>query len=46
MLELILALGIGLWLSAINVEIRDVGYAVPFLIQLGLFASPVVYSST
>jgi lipopolysaccharide transport system permease protein len=45
-LELVLALGIGLWLSAINVEYRDVGYAIPFLIQLGLFASPVVYSST
>jgi lipopolysaccharide transport system permease protein len=45
-LELMLALGIGLWLSAINVEYRDVGYTIPFLIQLGLFASPVVYSST
>lgn len=46
LLELMLALGIGLWLSAINVEYRDVAYVVPFLIQLGLFASPVVYSTT
>jgi lipopolysaccharide transport system permease protein len=46
LLELMLALGIGLWLSAINVEYRDVAYAIPFLVQLGLFASPVVYSST
>ena len=46
LLELMLALGIGLWLSAINVEYRDVSYIVPFLIQIGLFASPVVYSST
>lgn len=45
-LELLLALGIGLWLSAINVEYRDVRYAIPFLIQLGLFASPVVYPVT
>jgi lipopolysaccharide transport system permease protein len=41
-----LATGIGMWLSAINVEYRDVRYAIPFLIQLGLFASPVVYPVT
>jgi lipopolysaccharide transport system permease protein len=46
LLELILALGVGLWLSAINVEYRDVRYAIPFLIQLWLFASPVVYGTT
>ena len=40
------ALGVGLWLSAINVKYRDVRYVIPFLIQLWLFASPVVYSST
>jgi len=46
LLELLLAVGIGMWLSAINVEYRDVRYAIPFLIQLGLFASPVVYPVT
>jgi lipopolysaccharide transport system permease protein len=46
LLELLLAIGIGMWLSAINVEYRDVRYAIPFLIQLGLFASPVVYPVT
>ncbi len=46
LLELMLALGIGLWLSAINVEYRDVIHAIPFLVQMGLFASPVVYPST
>lgn len=46
LLELMLALGIGMWLSAINVEYRDVAYAVPYFIQLGLFASPVVYSAS
>ncbi len=45
-LQMMLALGMGLWLSAINVEYRDVRYAVPFLIQLWLFASPVIYSSS
>jgi len=39
------AMGVGLWLSAINVKYRDFRYTVPFLIQLWLFASPVVYSS-
>lgn len=45
-MELMLAAGAGLWLSAINVQYRDVVYIVPFGIQLLLFASPVVYSST
>lgn len=40
------ALAIGVWLSAINVRYRDVRYAVPFLVQLWLFASPVAYSSS
>lgn len=40
------SLGVGLWLSALNVRYRDVQYAVPFLIQLWLFASPVIYSSS
>jgi len=44
-LVLITALGVGLWLSAINVKYRDVRYVIPFVIQLWLFASPVVYSS-
>jgi lipopolysaccharide transport system permease protein len=46
LLALVTALGVGLWLSAINVKYRDVRYVIPFLIQLWLFASPVVYSSS
>ena len=46
LLALLTASGVGLWLSAINVKYRDVRYVIPFLIQLWLFASPVVYSST
>ena len=45
-LALITSLGIGLWLSALNVKYRDIRYAVPFLIQLWLFASPIVYPSS
>jgi lipopolysaccharide transport system permease protein len=46
LLAVITSLGVGLWLSAINVRYRDVQYIVPFLIQLWLLASPVVYSSS
>lgn len=46
LLAVMTALGVGLWLSAINVQYRDVRYMIPFIIQLWLFASPVVYSSS
>jgi lipopolysaccharide transport system permease protein len=42
-LALLSALGVGLWLSALNVRYRDVGHAIPFLIQVWMYASPVVY---
>jgi lipopolysaccharide transport system permease protein len=41
----LLGLGPGLWLTGLNVKYRDVGYIIPFLLQLGLYASPVGYSS-
>ena len=40
------ALGVGFWLSALNVEYRDVMHAVPFLVQFWFFATPVVYSTS
>jgi lipopolysaccharide transport system permease protein len=43
LLALTTALGIGLWLSALDVKYRDVSHAVPFLIQLWMFASPIAY---
>ena len=46
MLALITALGVGLWLSALNVMFRDVRYVVPFLIQFWLFATPIAYPSS
>lgn len=46
LLALITALGIGLWLSALNVQYRDVRYVIPFLTQFWMFATPVVYPSS
>ena len=40
------ALGAGLWLSALNVQYRDIRYTLNFIVQFWLFASPVAYSST
>jgi lipopolysaccharide transport system permease protein len=40
------ALGVAFWLSALNVQYRDVRYAIPFLIQFWLFATPVAYPSS
>lgn len=40
------ALGAGLWLSALNAIYRDVRYAIPFLVQVWMFASPVAYPSS
>ncbi len=44
-LALLTALGIGLWFSALNVQFRDVGYIIPFLTQVWLYATPVAYSA-
>ena len=46
LLALITALGVGLWLSAMNVQFRDVRFAVPFLVQAWLFATPIAYPSS
>ncbi|MCZ7574944.1 MAG: ABC transporter permease [Ardenticatenaceae bacterium] len=46
LLALVTSLGVGLWLSAMNVEFRDVRYVVPFLTQFWLFATPIAYPSS
>jgi lipopolysaccharide transport system permease protein len=46
MLAFVTAVGVGLWLSALNVEYRDVRYIVPFLTQFWLFATPIAYPSS
>ncbi|HKZ55543.1 MAG TPA: ABC transporter permease [Anaerolineales bacterium] len=43
LLALVTALGAGLWLSALNVTYRDVGYVTPFMLQAWLYLSPVAY---
>jgi lipopolysaccharide transport system permease protein len=42
----LLALGIGMWMSALIVKYRDIRYALPFTIQLWMFASPIIYPSS
>jgi len=44
-LAIITTLGVSLWLSALNVLYRDVQYVIPFLVQLWMFLSPVIYST-
>ena len=46
LLALVTALGAGLWLTAMNVQFRDVRYAVPFLIQAWMYATPIAYPSS
>ena len=40
------AVGPGLWITALNVKYRDFRYVIPFLVQFGLYVSPVAYSSS
>jgi len=42
----VLALGIGLWASALNVQYRDVQYVLPFFLQVLLLVSPIAYSAS
>lgn len=46
LLALMTSMGVGLWLSALNAEYRDVRYVVPFLTQFWMYATPVVYPSS
>ena len=45
-LAFVTSLGVGLWMSALNVKYRDVRYVVPFLVQIWLFTTPVAYPSS
>ena len=46
LLALVTSLGVALWLSAMNVQFRDVRYTIPFLTQFWLFATPIAYPSS
>src|SRR2546425_4051866 len=45
-LPISLAIGVGLWLAALNARYRDVRYTIPFLTQIWLFATPIAYPSS
>jgi lipopolysaccharide transport system permease protein len=45
-LTTLLALGTGMWLSALNVKYRDVRFALPFMVQLWMYLSPVIYPTS
>ena len=46
LLALTASLGVGLWLSALNVQYRDVRYVIPFLTQFWMLATPIAYPSS
>jgi lipopolysaccharide transport system permease protein len=46
LLAVVTSLGVGLWLSALNVQFRDVRYVVPFMTQFWMFATPIAYPSS
>ncbi|GAB4559950.1 MAG: ABC transporter permease [Anaerolineae bacterium] len=46
LLALMTALGFGLWLSALNVRYRDINYVIPFMTQLWMYMTPVIYGTT
>ncbi len=41
-----LAIGVGMWMSALNVKYRDIRHALPFMIQIGMFVTPIIYPSS
>jgi lipopolysaccharide transport system permease protein len=46
LLGIVTALGLGLWLAALNVKYRDIGFTLPFLTQIGFFVTPIAYPSS
>jgi lipopolysaccharide transport system permease protein len=46
LLAMLTSLGFGLWLAALNVRYRDVQYLVPFLVQIWMYLTPVIYGTT
>lgn len=41
-----LAIGFGMWMSALNVKYRDIRHALPFLLQIGMFVTPIIYPAS
>jgi len=42
----LLAIGVGMWMSGLNVKFRDIRYALPFVVQLGIFVTPIIYPAS
>jgi len=45
LINILLSLGVGIWISALSIRYRDVQYVVPFLVQIGLYVTPIAYTS-
>ncbi len=45
-LTALVAMGVGMWMSALNVKYRDVRYALPFMLQIGMYVTPIIYPIT
>jgi lipopolysaccharide transport system permease protein len=43
---LVIALGTGIWMSALTLRFRDFQYIIPFIVQLGIYATPIAYPTT
>lgn len=43
---IMLSLGVGIWLSALSIRFRDIQYIIPFLVQIGMYVTPVAYPSS
>ncbi|NOZ71580.1 MAG: ABC transporter permease [Chloroflexi bacterium] len=46
LLAMLTALGFGLWLSALNVRYRDINHLIPYIVQMWMYVTPVIYSTT
>lgn len=46
LLTILFALGVGMWLSALNVKYRDFRYVIPFMLQIGMFVTPIFYPTS
>jgi lipopolysaccharide transport system permease protein len=46
LLGLVTSLGVGMWLTAMNVQFRDIRYVMPFIVQVWMFATPIAYPSS
>ncbi|MFT6442124.1 MAG: lipopolysaccharide transport system permease protein [Salibacteraceae bacterium] len=46
LLNIVAALGVGIWLSALSIRYRDFQHVVPFMVQFGLYATPIAYPAT